>query len=231
MKEERERRRLTIIGTGLIGGSLGLALKAAKLEDVEIVGHDQERGAANRAQRLGAIDRAEHNLQRAVAGASIVIIATPVLAVAEVMKQIADDLAEGAVVTDTASTKAQVLQWAEKLLPSHVNFVGGHPMAGKETPGIKHAEATLFRGKAYGICPSVRASEAAVQSVVGLAQLVGAEPLFLDPEEHDQYAAAVSHLPLLISTALFALVRSSPAWRDIAPMASTGFRDLTRLAS
>src|SRR3972149_8033578 len=107
MKDKPEKRRIVIIGTGLIGGSLGLALKGAKLEHVEIVGHDQDRGAANQAQRLGAIDRAEHNLLRAVAGARMVIIATPVLAVRDVMSQIAGDLAGGALVTDTASTKAQ----------------------------------------------------------------------------------------------------------------------------
>src|SRR3990172_8756981 len=129
MKEERERKRLTIIGTGLIGGSLGLAWKAAGLETAEIVGHDRERAAAERAQRLGAVDRAEHNLPRAVQGASLVIVATPVLATREVLQQIAGDLAEGSVVTDTASTKVQVLQWARELLPEGVSFVGGHPMA------------------------------------------------------------------------------------------------------
>jgi len=231
MKEQQERKRLTIIGTGLIGGSLGLALKAAGLENVEIVGHDKDRGAANQAQRVGAMDRAEHNLLRAVEGASMVIIATPVLAVREVMQEIAGELVEGAVVTDTASTKAQVMQWADELLPEGVSFVGGHPMAGKETPGIEQAEATLFAGKAYCICPSLKATDGAVNSVVGLTRLMGAEPLFVDAEEHDQYAAAVSHLPLLVSTALFTLLRSSPAWADLAPMASSGFRDITRLAS
>ncbi len=231
MSKPLETKRLTIIGTGLIGGSLGLALKRAGLDSVEIVGHDRERGAANRAQGMGALDRAEHNLRRAVAGASVVVIATPVLAVREVLAEIAGYLEEGALVTDTASTKAEVLKWAEGLLPEHVSFVGGHPMAGKETPGIEQAEAELFQGKAYCICPTVSASEGAIRSVIGLARLVGAEPLFLDAEEHDQYAAAVSHLPLVLATALFSLLRSSPSWSDMAPMASSGFRDMTRLAS
>ena len=230
-KDRQGTARITIIGTGLIGGSLGLALKAAQLEGIEIVGHDRDRGAANRAERAGAIDKAEHNLPRAVEQAHIVIIATPVLAVREVMQQIAEYLQEGAVVTDTASTKADVLRWAEQLLPTHVSFVGGHPMAGKETPGVDEAEATLFQGKAYCICPGEGATDQAVRSVIGLAQAVGAEPLFMDAEEHDQYAAAVSHMPLLLSAALFNLLRSSPAWSDMAQMASSGFRDATRLAS
>lgn len=231
MTADRDRNRITIIGLGLIGGSLGLALKAHGLDGIEIVGHDRDRGATNKAERLGAVDRAEHNLPRAVEGASLVVLATPISAVDEVMGQIAGDLSEGAVVTDTASTKAQVMRWAAERLPAGVHFVGGHPMAGKETPGIDNAEAELFRGRAYCLCPSVRADEAAVRAVVGLVGLVGAEPLFVDPEEHDQYAAAVSHLPLILSAALFTLLRASPAWPDLAPMASSAFRDLTRLAS
>ncbi len=231
MSTADEKKRITIIGTGLIGGSLGLALKASGLQGLEIVGHDRDRGVATQAEKMRAIDRAEHNLPRAVEGAGLVIIAVPVLAVREVMQQIAPDLAEGAVVTDTASTKAHVMQWAQELLPDHVNFVGGHPMAGKETAGIEHAEATLFREKAYCVCPAVNASEAAVKSVMGLASTVGAEPLFIDAAEHDTYAAAVSHLPLMVSTALFNMMRSSPAWPDLGLMASSGFRDVTRLAS
>jgi len=230
-KETQERKRITIIGLGLIGGSLGLALKAARLPDVDVVGHDRERGREGKARKMGAIDTAEHNLPRAVEGAGMVIIATPILAVREVLEQIAPGLREGCVVTDTASTKERVLEWAAQLLPPHASFVGGHPMAGKETQGIDNAEADLFRGRAYCLCPAVDAHEDAVRALVGLVRLIGAEPLFLDPQEHDQYAGAVSHLPLVVSTALFSLMRGSPAWRDLAPMASSGFRDVTRLAS
>lgn len=231
MKAQQDRRRIAIIGLGLIGGSFGLALKAAGVENLEIVGHDLDRSAASEAHRLGAIDRAEHDLPRAVREAAVVVIATPVLAVAEVMREIAPHLAPGAIVTDTASTKAQVMEWAERLLPQGVQFVGGHPMAGKEAQGIKNAEAGLFQGRAYCLCPAVRADEAAITAVIGLVRLIGARPLFLDPQEHDQYAAAISHMPLILSTALFTLVRSSPSWQDIAPLASSAFRDLTRLAS
>lgn len=224
-------RKITIIGLGLIGGSLGLALKAAGLSGVEIVGHDRDHGAENTAKKMGAIDKGEHNLPRAVSDASLVIIATPVLAVREVMGQISPDLADGTVVTDTASTKADVMRWAEEILPREVDFIGGHPMAGKETSGIEGAEATLFQGKAYCLCPSVTASESSVKTMLGLAAAAGAEPLFIDPAEHDQYAAAISHLPLVMSTALFSLMRASPSWEDMAQLASSGFRDTTRLAS
>jgi prephenate dehydrogenase len=231
MKEAQERKRITIIGLGLIGGSLGLAIKAAGLPGVDLIGHSRRRGTANKARERGAIDRAEHNLPRAVERAAMVVIATPILAVREVMGQIAPHLPDGCVVTDTGSTKERIMEWAAELLPPSVSFVGGHPMAGKETQGIDNAEEGLFRQRAYCICPSVNAHETAVAAVVNMVRLVGAEPLFLHPKEHDQYAAAVSHLPLLASTALFTLLRASPAWSDLAPMAASGFRDVTRLAS
>jgi prephenate dehydrogenase len=225
------KKRIAIIGTGLIGGSLGLALKASALQGLEIVGYDHDRSVATKAEKARALDRAEHSFGKAVAGAGMVIIAVPVLSVRDVMQQIATDLEAGAVVTDTASTKAHVMQWAEESLPKSVSFVGGHPMAGKETAGIEEADGTLFRGRAYCVCPSVDASESAVKSVLGLANTVGAEPLFIDAAEHDIYAAAISHLPLMISTALFSMLRSSPAWPDMGMMASSGFKDVTRLAS
>ena len=151
MDRPNGKKRITIIGTGLIGGSLGMALKAARLPGLEIVGHDSDRGSATRAEKSGAIDHAEHNLPRAVSGAGMVIIAVPVLTVREVMQQVAPHLVKGTVVTDTTSTKAHVMRWAREALPEHVYFVGGHPMAGKETAGIANAEASLFRGKAYCI--------------------------------------------------------------------------------
>ncbi len=225
------KRKITIVGLGLIGGSLGLALKRAALQGVEIVGHDREADVETRAQKMGAIDRREHNLPKAVEGASIVIVATPITAMAETFKQIAPHLLPGAVVTDTASTKAEVMRWAKEILPEHAHFVGGHPMAGKETQGIDNAEAAIFEGRGYCICPSLTATPNAIQQVAGIAQLIGSEPLFMDAAEHDQYAAAVSHLPLIVSTAMFTLLRSSPSWEDLGVMASSGFRDITRLAS
>ena len=223
--------RLTIIGLGLIGGSLGMALKAAKLTGVEIVGYDKDIPTAVDARRLRAIDKSEPVLERAVKDAGVVIIATPITAVREVMEQIADHLRENCVVTDTASTKCLVMEWAKELLPPTVSFVGGHPMAGKETGGVINAEAGLFTDKAYCILPASDVSEGAVRVVTGIVQLIGARPFFIDADEHDRYVAAVSHLPLILSTALFTLVRESPAWPELASLASSGFRDVTRLAS
>jgi prephenate dehydrogenase len=223
--------RVTIVGLGLIGGSLGLALKRAQLRDIEIVGFDKSFEAGNKAKRREAIDRVAPDLGSAVGDAAMVIVATPILAIREVLEEAAPHLREGCLVTDTGSTKAEVLKWADELLPEHVNFVGGHPMAGKEKSGIDEAEADLFVDRPYCIVPSVKADERSINTVVGLVQLVGARPVFIDAEEHDSYTAAVSHLPIMLSACLFSLAKGSEAWPELANLASSGFRDLTRLAS
>jgi prephenate dehydrogenase len=225
------RAKISIIGTGLIGGSLGLALKHGGIRETEIVGYDENRGTAKRAEKLGAIDRSATKVSDAVEGAAVVIVATPILSIRDVLLAVAPHLGEGTVVTDTASTKAQVGRWARDVLPESVSFVGGHPMAGKENQGIENAEAGLFAGRVYCICPGTDAEPQAIRAVAGLASAAGAEPMYMDAEEHDQYAAAVSHLPLFIATALFRLIRNSPSWEDLGSVASSGFRDMTRLAS
>lgn len=223
--------RIAIIGLGLIGGSVGLAIKAAQPTDVQIAGSARTRATVQRAKRLGAIDVEASSAADAVTGAKLVILAAPVIATRAIMTEIAPALAEGAVVTDVGSTKGDVARWASELLPPGVHFVGGHPMAGKERQGVDAAEASLFRDKTWVIAPGVTAGEAAVAAVVGLAQAAGARPLFMDPDEHDSYAAAISHLPLVLASALFSVARNSAAWPELAQLASSGFRDTTRLAS
>lgn len=223
--------RLTIIGLGLIGGSLGLALKRAGLTNLEVAGFDVEWGVAPRARRSGAIDRDARDLASAVEGASLVVIATPIARVAEVLEVIAPLLGEQTVVTDTASTKRDIVHAAERLLPENVSFVGGHPVAGKEHSGLDAADAALFEGRAWAVTPSVHASERAIKTVENMIALAGAQPVLIDAAEHDSYMAALSHLPLVVSTALFSLAKSSSAWEDLAVLGGPGFRDMTRLAS
>ncbi len=222
--------RLTIIGLGLIGGSLGMALKRAKV-DVEIVGFSRKHQTADRAKRAGAIDKAEWNLPAAVSGASLVVIATPPLAIRTVLQDIAPHLPEDCTVSDVASTKEQVLAWAEEILPRNVSFVGGHPMAGKEGSGIDNAEADLFKDRTYCIVPSTSAKPTAVQAVVALAKAVGAIPRFLDAAEHDGLVAGVSHLPFVLATALVNITTQSTGWREAGRLAAGGYRDTTRVAS
>lgn len=223
--------RIAIIGLGLIGGSIGLALKAAGIRDIEIAGVARSRQTAQKARKAGAIDVEARDAADAARGARLVIVAAPLVTTRDVFAEIAPALAEGATVTDAGSSKALVARWAKESLPAHASFVGGHPMAGKERQGIDAADAELFRGKPWVISPAVDASDGAIHLVVGLAQAAGAEPMFMDAEEHDSYVAAISHLPLVLSSALFSMAFGSAAWPELAALASSGFRDTTRLAS
>ncbi len=222
--------KITIIGMGLVGGSMGLALHRAKI-GAEIVGHDLDHTSAQKAKHIGAIDHSQWNLPNAVDKANLVILATPVGEIENLFGYIAPHLPNGCVVTDVASTKQQVMEWADKILPEHVSFIGGHPMAGKETAGISAAQADLFDGCTYCIIPSRKASPDSVDLVMGLINAVGARPFYVDAAEHDSFVAAASHLPFIAAASLVNATASSNAWRDISRVASTGFRDTTRLAS
>ena len=222
--------KITIVGMGLIGSSLGLALKKAKV-DAEIVGTDRDRQVTGRAKRIGACDSIENNPIKAVNGSKLIILATPIGAIQEMMKLFGPELEEGTIVTDTGSTKTEVLRWAEQYLPSTVSFVGGHPMAGKELSGPEAADADLFQDATYCIIPGKGADTEAVHTVSQMAETVGAKPYFIGSIEHDSYVAAVSHLPMVLSTVLVKLNSGSPFWPEISKLAANGFRDVSRLAS
>ena len=223
--------KLTIVGLGLIGGSMGMALRRAEPENTEVVGYDRDQEVMIRAHKAGVIDAIAPSLDQAVKDATLVIVCTPIVSMRKVFQEMGPHLMKGAVVTDTASTKTEVMRWADEYLPKTAYFVGGHPMAGKEKQGLHNSDDALFDERPYVIVPSVDAAPGAVAAVVGLAEAIGARPLYMDADEHDSYAAAISHLPLLTSVALFNLVQGSSAWPELAGMAGPGFRDLTRLES
>jgi prephenate dehydrogenase len=222
---------VAIIGLGLIGGSIGLALRQGKKSSWEIAGHSRRRKTIAKALSIGAIDRGETNLKDAVRRAELVIIATPVLTVKGILSEIAPHLSSGCIVTDSGSTKVQVMKWAEELLPPTVNFIGGHPMAGRETYGIEAAEADLFGGCTYCLTPSEKASPESIDTVVAMTRKLGAMPLLIDPQEHDKLVAGISHLPILLSAALVSVTTRNPSWPKMSKLAASGYHDFTRLAS
>jgi len=222
---------VTIIGLGLIGGSIGLALRQGKKLGWEIVGYSRRQETVANALSLGAIERGETSLKDAVKQADFVIIATPVLAVKEIFSEIAPHLPSGCIVTDTASTKVQVVKWAEEILPPTVDFIGGHPMAGRETYGIQAAETELFKGCTYCLTSSEKYSPKSIDTVTGMVKKLGAIPLFIDAQEHDDLVAGISHLPMLLSAALVSLTTKNPSWSKMSRLAASGYHDLTRLAS
>jgi prephenate dehydrogenase len=222
---------VTIIGLGLIGGSIGLALRQGKKPGWEIVGYSRREETVRKALGLGAIGRGETNLKDAVRQADFVIIATPVLTVKEIFSEIAPHLPSGCTVTDTASTKVQVMKWAEEILPPTVDFIGGHPMAGRETYGIQAAQAELFRGCTYCLTSTEEASPKSLDTVTGMVKKLRAVPFFINAQEHDNLVAGISHLPMLLSAALVSLTTKNTSWSKMSKLATSGYYDLTRLAS
>ncbi|MBI2170431.1 MAG: prephenate dehydrogenase/arogenate dehydrogenase family protein [Chloroflexi bacterium] len=222
--------KIAIIGLGLIGGSIGMALKGQKNPNLQVVGFDLENSVGNKAVKRGAVDKAVWQLPEAVEGAQIVIIATPVLAIRDMLQTIAGMVSRGCIVTDTGGTKRAVMDWAEEYLPEGVSFIGGNPMAGKDMAGIDKASPDLFRNARYALIPGKGAPEAAVQAIVTLVEGLKATPFFVDAYEHDSHVAAVSHLPILLAEALVSATSKSPAWREISRMAASGYESTSVLA-
>lgn len=226
--------RIAILGTGLIGGSMGLAWRQRRT-DCFVVGHDRPAVLEEAAAR-GAIDAKAADPATAVADADLVVLATPLTVTLRLLEQIAPHLAPEALVTDVASVKAPVVAQAQQMLPAETSFIGGHPMAGSEAQGIAHATPILFENAAYVLCPSASRDVAQLQAEhAGLLDLIaatGARPLVLDAEEHDRIAAAVSHLPQLLAVTLVnAIAEADDEARHALRLAAGGFRDMTRIAA
>ena len=220
------KSRVTIVGLGLIGGSIGLALKKNR-NDLEIIGHDKDQSVSSRAVKRGAVDKTNWNLPGACEGSGFIILALPLDAIKDTLAALKPVLQPGVVVTDTATTKAPVLEWA-KDLPDGVHFVGGHPVINPNRTlngyGIDAADATLFEGATYCLAPAVNAASQVVDVVSSFVTILGAKPYFIDANEHDGLTASVQQLPALLGTALAAITMTSPGWRELGKVAGTDLR-------
>jgi len=229
------KAKITIVGMGYIGGSMGLALKATVTADqVEIIGHDKELLIARAARKKGAVDKVHWNLITACEDADILVLAIPLGAIRDTLKAVAPYLKEGCVVTDTATVKGPVLDWAQEILPDTVHFVGGNPIinltAGEgPSSGLDAARADLFQGVLYCLTPAPDAASDAVELIACLVQQLGAVPYFLDPAEHDGLIAAVEHLPAVLTAVLLDVTSRAPVWREIRRLAGVAYRGSTRL--
>lgn len=203
--------QITIIGLGVTGTSIGLALKKAAGE-LHIVGHDRDPDAASAARKAGAVDRTDWNLPGACRGAGIVILTLPLPGIRDTLAAIAQDLAEGCLVTDTAPVKEPVLAWAQETLPPHVAFVGGDPIGAH---GAGSASAALFEGVTYCLCPDRSTPPKAVEQASDLALAVGATPHFLDATEHDGLVALLDQVPAFLALATLDAASADPAWREL----------------
>lgn len=224
---------VSILGVGLIGGSIGLALKQRGLT-AKVIGCARTERTLHAALDVGAIDEGTHDPCEAAATADLVIIGTPVGDIVPTFERILPHLKDGALVTDVGSTKTDITRQAEALLQKSgraVFFVGGHPMAGSEKTGPSAASADLFSHATWAITPTDRSDDGAVSILRQLTEKLGAHPLILDPQLHDAIVAYTSHLPHLVSSALVNAVAAGCGDQGAAPLlAASGFRDMTRLA-
>jgi len=222
-------KKLVIIGVGLIGGSLALALRG-KQPALRVIGIDRDQENLSTALQLGIIDQAESSLQNALHAADAVVIATPVAQTQAILAAIAPLTAADMVITDVGSTKTNIVACAGQLGLHQANFVPGHPIAGAEKSGAAAANATLFSGKHVILTPTQETSQAATDKVRALWEMAGANVTQMSPEQHDRVFAAVSHLPHALA---FALVEELAGRQDadkFFAFAASGFRDFTRIA-
>lgn len=232
-------RQITIIGTGLIGGSLGLALKQSGFAG-RIVGCDRPE-VLERAKERGVIDAGELSAEKAIEGSDVVVLAVPVTSIIDHIARLGPILPPGTLLTDTGSTKAEIVRQAERILGDSAaqRFLAGHPMAGKERGGIGRAEARLFSGATWVLTPpSGTLSIVSPEFVRGrhgewieLLESIGAHIVILDPIRHDKLCTYTSHLPQLVSTALAStVVDATENDAAVSALAGGGIRGMVRLA-
>ena len=223
--------RVALIGVGMIGGSLLAAWRQAGLLTAAS-GYDIDASAVVAARALGLVDRGAGSVAEAVADAELVLVATPVGAMRQVFAELRSALPPEAVLTDVGSTKSSVIDEARSELgAAFPRFVPAHPIAGKEMPGVAHADARLFVGKRVVVTPAAETRADALGRAEGLFAATGARVERMDAAEHDRIFAAVSHLPHLLSFALVAAIGSEPAGERKLGYGGAGFRDFTRIAA
>lgn len=220
-----------IIGTGLIGGSLALALKAAQFCK-SITGAGRTEATLKQATELAVIDRYNIDMAAAVAEADIIVVCTPLSAMPEVFKTIAPALKPTAIVTDAGSAKQGVIEHAKQILGEHYsNFVAGHPIAGTEQSGVAASFEALFQQRRVILTPTEDTSVSAIETVTAMWQAAGAQVENMEAAHHDKILAGTSHLPHLLAFGLVDCLNKLDDVDEIFRFAAGGFRDFTRIAS
>ncbi|MCB1987010.1 MAG: prephenate dehydrogenase [Nitrospirota bacterium] len=223
--------QLGLIGCGLMGGSFALALKRAGLVK-RVVGYSKSPSTTDRARQLGVIDVEAPSALLAVAGADIVLLAVPVSATEATLKAIKHLVTPQMLVMDVGSTKADVVQAAERALRDKVgSFVPAHPITGREVSGVEHAEAELYSGRQVILTPTERTLTAQLQRAQDIWTALGCRVTSMSPEAHDNAFAAVSHLPHLLAFSLVNSITGQEHADTFLSLAGPGFRDFTRIAA
>ena len=236
MEVDFSRAQVTIVGLGLMGGSLAAALSTTRACR-RVVGVARRRSTLATAQSLRFISWGTTDLIEGVSDADLVVLATPVADILDKIEQIGPLLKPGCVLMDLGSTKGAICAAMEHL-PPHVEPVGGHPMCGKESSGLTMAEPGLYRDRVFVLAPLARTSPAALALAQGLVAAVGAREVRLDPMRHDRLVAIISHLPYAMAVSLVAAAEQLAAADELAGegdlawrLAAGGFRDTSRVAA
>ncbi len=224
-------QRLVIYGVGLLGGSLGMALRRRGMA-AEIVGLGRSQERLERARQLGAIDRGATRTAEALEGADALVLCVPPRQIRERLSEVAGLLAPGTFVTDVGSVKARIVEEAAHALPAHARFIGSHPMAGSEKTGVEHARGDFYEGSACIVTPTGATDPELTALATNFWAALGARVFVLDPARHDRLLAGISHLPHLVAAALMqSLARGEDSLAEMAAMAGNGLRDTTRIAA
>ncbi|MBF0435335.1 MAG: prephenate dehydrogenase/arogenate dehydrogenase family protein [Magnetococcales bacterium] len=225
-------KRMTVIGLGLIGGSLARALRRKALVG-EVVGVNRHRESLERAVALGVIDRFSTDPEDGVRDADLVVVATPVRAIVPTIARAAPGMMRGAVVTDAGSVKGRIVAACEAVMPQGVDFVGGHPIAGTEHSGVEASFATLFEGSRTILTPTEHTAKDALELVTLVWEATGSTVETMDPLHHDKVLAATSHLPHLMAYNIVKTLSDleNDVQSEVFRFAASGFRDFTRIAS
>ncbi len=227
-------QQVTIIGVGLLGGSLGLVLKEKGLAKT-VVGVGRRQPNLELAVKLGAIDRFYSEPQEAVRDSDLIVLATPVDTYVAHVQQWGQYVPAGAIVSDVGSVKGQLVFDLETALSSTASFIGAHPIAGKEKSGVAHATSQLFQGARCIVTPTARSNAEALKRVRGLWERAGSEVLLMDPMVHDWVLGAVSHLPHIAAFSLMHALQdlqdSTPEALHLLNFSGGGLRDTTRIAA
>lgn len=224
--------RLALIGVGLIGSSLARVVRREAIA-AEIIGADTSSSARSDLAELGICDRIVSHAAEAVRGADLVIVCTPIGAYAEVGQEIAPHLAPGTILSDVGSVKQAVMRDLAPVVPDHVRFIPGHPIAGTEHSGPKAGFAELFEGRWCILTPPSGSDEAAVERLAELWRRAGSTVELMEPGHHDQVLAITSHLPHLIAYTIVgtAFGLEELTRREVIKFSASGFRDFTRIAA
>lgn len=224
-------RNVSIIGLGLIGGSLGMAIRNKGLAE-KVIGIPRREETIGQAIKKEAIDEGTLDPVEGTQNADIIFVCTPINLIVSTIQKIQGKLKKGAIITDVGSSKGRIVEEIEKKIPAGVHFIGGHPMAGSDRFGIGAAHTFLFENANWILTPTVRTDKAALQKLTVFLKAVGAKVQDIAPDEHDLMVAGISHLPLMAAIALVRTVAEMKEHRDkMLELAATGFRDSTRIAS